>query len=110
MKNIITIILLLISQTSIGQFNRQEAVYFATGVFVSGVVNYSVYEITKDKDKAFMYGMLSGLGVGLCRLLIEDNPNIEGLRFTTLGVFAISFPMLAVEGLLSIDRKINTNL
>ena len=99
MKALVTFFLLffIVNSTSHAQFiSTDDQLHFGAGAFISGATYAVVYSATKNKRKAFWYGLgtsvLAGLGKELYDGTQENNKFDTGeLVATTLGGFTAGF-------------------
>jgi uncharacterized protein YfiM (DUF2279 family) len=87
------ILILLITQMSFAQIAVDKQKHFVAGAFF-GSIGYSIaYGETKNKKKAFLFGVLSSVLAGLGKELLDEH-NYRGfssrdLMATTLGGVAV---------------------
>lgn len=91
------IIFLLISQMSYSQIPDDKIKHFGAGVFISGATNLIVYDLTKNRKKAFWYGMGAGVLAGIGKELIDEKKysgwDNKDLLATFLGSVTVSIPL-----------------
>lgn len=57
MKPLLTLMIIISSQLCIGQIDKDKQLHFAAGVLIGGATNAIVYGKTKNKTKAFIWGV-----------------------------------------------------
>lgn len=91
------IILLLTTCIATGQIQEDKILHFIGGAFVSGTTSLIVYDQTKSTKKAFIYGLASGLLVGVGKELLDESKykgwDNNDLLATVLGSITITIPL-----------------
>jgi uncharacterized protein YfiM (DUF2279 family) len=93
-----TLILLLLTATiATGQIKEDKVKHFIGGAFVSGTVSLIVYDQTKSTKKAFLYGIASGVSIGIVKEVIDEIKykgwDNKDLLATVLGSITITIPL-----------------
>ena len=95
------LIILLFPLLSYGQIATDKKLHFVAGAGISFVTYATVYSITKDRQKAKIYSVLSALGAGIIKEVIDERKyngfDSKDILATTLGglTFTYSIDLLA---------------
>ena len=100
-KLILLISIISISQLCTGQIAPDKQLHFIGGAFIAGATNAIVYDQTRNKTKAFIWGVAVASAVGLGKELLDESRynGFDGkdLGTTILGAFTISITLNILE-------------